>query len=1322
MRNNKNYYQTNSYISVRGFVTDGSNNYYGYKLRPFNELSDNPSMEIKEGNPNRIPSQIFIKQGYKPIIPTISEIDNYKVKNIKLYYLESTDDLIYFTPIDNNLTIYDIDKSGNTIYAWKNNLKDGIINLTTILNKLDSINDNISKEDILKDINSPYLLKNFKIDDKNKTIGYIVSLAGKFKEITYKEAKSKKTLFIKEDSYTKLTPSLKDKLYESSSLVSLKSYKSVSDYLFVPIFGKLGPDDLNPNNPYLFRYNQSEESKEAKINEFYIYQKVNNVFYPVIEDRYLNYSKDKTFNDKPSDYDKWPNNVGRLLDNNYNMVPIYVDGANYVETHDIHMSQNIEYYKNIKEKTEIGTWEGQPGDEDVINTELNNEDILDENNNIIKYRFKINALENALNIGGNKKIKYTKISFYNYGIQYYTLTSDPKVDLTSIYDISTKNTYKDAVINGNSTYTDEIFFKTQFFYPDLSINDGVHLDTNGSYYTNILTFDGNSGKISKRLYLNNHIEYTTRYSYSIDVVSDIIIQPDNTDLSNLSIYDYDKYYIQYGDNGNSVTERLNSSTESPAYFLSNSAYTVFTKKVSTETFDYNGIGSYQWSDYEYGGPGIIEFNDNVYGLIFNEPLVVLDENNHTEAKQFNSQFITFEKGKDYFENTGKSFIEEYTDLIKIPEFDLGDNQTNDSKFEPDKINSILETANNELYYNNYKDEDTQSLYYSDVKFKSTNYLYEIVELSLFTFKNYSSNDSIIQYKDILTDTITSTVPFTISNAEEVEFTGTYSFINPEYKDIILSDGTKSTIIARDGYWIKDYKKVQKPLTISSYNYYPKDTVSAINISYNFIPYSYVLTAEINHPEISYEFKVNNISEEVKYSYIINGFEYDYDHISNPIEITDNGYFGSIKLLDINDTYTDVKVSLYKKNAVIAKTTIDKVTLQSAYTSYNYYAYTQATPLTNEKIPVLYKTELIPAQNTKVKYWDSALNSYAVKTVITSYAYYAYNYSYEVVPFKVASYLYSNDLTIGNFDKLGAYISQIGDAISSEMQKETESLDKMTNDLSNIFTIQTEQQKSIADENNAIITTYSSYINDSLHNIDENTNKTLSYLSSTLYNQLSGLTDKQEAAINKLEEGVVNEITEQHNIIKDSLNDVKKTIDQKMSSFEEKQHADLIGESSEEEKESKWEAVTYTPIIEPKSGLLSGYSYSSESGSNTITVGGSSLGQILQSTLGTVSTYTVTTNNEDGSYTVTTYEGFNGLANILANLSIANRIPNYNEFMVDMVPKLFASVDFENASDIEYDSEGNIKSRKKHNPTDIAKKCIMRADILWTEMKKKNIVQ
>ena len=60
-------------------------------------------------------------------------------------------------------------------------------------------------------------------------------------------------------------------------------------------------------------------------------------------------------------------------------------------------------------------------------------------------------------------------------------------------------------------------------------------------------------------------------------------------------------------------------------------------------------------------------------------------------------------------------------------------------------------------------------------------------------------------------------------------------------------------------------------------------------------------------------------------------------------------------------------------------------------------------------------------------------------------------------------------------------------------------------------------------------------------------------------------------------------------------------------------------------------------------------------------------------------------------------------------------------MVDLVPKMFASVDFEGDYNIVYDVNGNVKSKEKRNPTDIAKKCIMRADILWEELKKKNIV-
>ena len=83
--------------------------------------------------------------------------------------------------------------------------------------------------------------------------------------------------------------------------------------MFVPIFSKLGPDDLSPDNPYLFR--NKEDDTNHTIDQFYIYQKVDNVFYPVIEDRYLNYSKNQDFVDT-SEYNRWILNNGRILNPN----------------------------------------------------------------------------------------------------------------------------------------------------------------------------------------------------------------------------------------------------------------------------------------------------------------------------------------------------------------------------------------------------------------------------------------------------------------------------------------------------------------------------------------------------------------------------------------------------------------------------------------------------------------------------------------------------------------------------------------------------------------------------------------------------------------------------------------------------------------------------------------------------------------------------------------------------------------------------------------------------------------------------------------------
>lgn len=1271
-----------SYIPASEIITDGSKDYWGYKLKPYNEWVNDNSSDVKPGNTNKRTPDIYIKQKYKHIGKlSIDEINQYKIKNIKLYRTETSDDYISFQPISDNDTIFDIDKSGQTIYATSNNVQN-IISIKGVLDTLDKVTDALSKDEILKNPKSGYILKNWKVN--SNTIKYKVSFEGSFYEVGYDKADNEE-LFIMEESYNKISDDLRTKLTASGA----DTYKIFNDYIFVPVFSKLNTDDIDPSNQFLFN------NRFGSVNDgYYIYYNVDSNYYPVIDQRYIDWLRD---NGETARANTLTKDIGSLVGNSGNVIGLYTKEYEYIPAQDIHMSTNIEYFSKVDQKTEIGTYSGTRDNfsGDTIDFDLS--------------KIQIAAVENVCKPG---TVKYTKISFYKYGPQYYTLSNYYETQLNDITNINTKKRMEQDIIEGNSTYSSDIYFRTQFFYPNLSVNDGIHLDTNGSYYTNILCFDGATGRISKRLYLNNHINYITKYSYNLEYETDIIVNP-NTKLDNLSIYDYDKYYISYG--SDKTLYRLNTSSESPAYYQTISSYTLYTKYVTSQTFDYNAIGTKQYS---YANePVVINMNDAIYGIIFDEDIYAETGSSALSPTQKIGSFFTFDEGHQYYINTGHNYVDESGASQKIEAFDLGDNKVADAN-----VKALLEAANNELYYNNYYSPYNQGLYsYTAIKYTPANYLYEIVELSSFVFKNYDSDQSLVQYKDIDTEEIVSTVPFSISNEEEIVFTGTYSFISPEYKDVVMPDGSKYTVIARDGYWIKDFKKVAKPLVISSYNYYPKDEISSINISYNFIPYSYVLTAEIEHPEVSYNYVVSNITEEIKYSYILNGFEYDYDPVTNPVEFDGESYYGHIQLLDINNTYVDSKTMLFKRNAVVAKTSIERITYQDEHISYSYYAYTQATPLTNEKIPVLYKTELMPAETTKIKYWDTATNSYAVRTVITSYAYYAYNYSYEVVPFKVASYLFTGDLTIDNFSDLGVFVSGVGDSISKQLDKESDILDKFTTDLHGILSEQVKQEKQIADDELTMLSSYMTSTNDTLSYLTESTTTSLGYLSQTLSERLNGLIDKEEAAINKLGDDIVNEITEQRNILNEKMTGVSDMIKSQISYIGDVMHTDIIGEASSEDKESKWESVTYTPIIEKRSGLVSGYTIKRDSGSETITVGGKSIGEILTTTLGNVSTYTLTKTNEDGSYTVTTYEGFTGIGNILSNLTIAQRIPNYNEFMVDLVPKMYSAVDFEGDYDIQRDAEGNVISKEKRNPTDIAKKCIMRADILWEEMKKKGIV-
>jgi hypothetical protein len=73
----------------------------------------------------------------------------------------------------------------------------------------------------------------------------------------------------------------------------------------------------------------------------------------------------------------------------------------------------------------------------------------------------------------------------------------------------------------------------------------------------------------------------------------------------------------------------------------------------------------------------------------------------------------------------------------------------------------------------------------------------------------------------------------------------------------------------------------------------------------------------------------------------------------------------------------------------------------------------------------------------------------------------------------------------------------------------------------------------------------------------------------------------------------------------------------------------------------------------------------------------------------------------------------------------NSKPSYEEFMLELSKDLYTKCDFD--TDIveteQKDENGNILSKTKHkpNPINLAKKSIYRADILWQELKKKNIV-
>lgn len=1249
-------YATDSYIPIRNkFIKDGTAEYYSYIYSEItNEDIELALINVQEGEEETFPyDSLYVKQNYELLKnPTPNLIERYNNNKIKLYTLESK---IKSSIISNDETIYSLDLSGNTIYA---DTEGKIIPLEKIITKYSNL---------MKDPYTPSENEIFN-DKENNSQFFITNLEGlgdNGEDIKIKSRVSLDGNYV-QPSLNKIKNIISgnnnDNNNDESLYIDGESYVNLFDF-------STKENNINNTKDWikkLKRYNVKLYTKKfgkLRIDDF----------------KYLS-DEDDVFVYLGEDLKKIDKNTGLPIG-----VTIYERKSVYNQSFDLNMSRNKDYFSYTNQIISIG-------------------------NQMITYQaFSggiYNSIKKRINTGNENLIQdVTQIKYYVNDISYYSYNEN-LVNLVSQFDELTR---------GDSDAEPEIFFKTKYLYEKYSINDGINLDTNGSYYTTISLFDGKNGKSPKKMYLNTHLRTATRYSYDYTEEGDYQVSNVNSELlSSLNPSQYGEYYIEYHIEGEADPRKeiLNERSESPAYFVTQSSYSLFTHYSEVKHSEYIGESnevedngeksSWQFFDTKNKLPITVLHNNELFGLIFGD-------NPYTDQT---SNIITFKNGTKFLEENGSTFLNTYTYF----------EETNDDNKDKDK-----ETVNNEIYYNDYTDDNVNVGYVKkyEIGYRPEDYEYEIVELKKFIFRKSSSFKTKYSERDYEVESISVEKPFIIGNAEKIEFDGTYNWVEPEYTNIINSDGSMVEIITKDGYWKKNYERKSIPFTIASYNYYDKNDVSSINITYNFVPNSYILTAQIDHPKITYNYLVSNTEELVRYSYIINGFEYDYP-INGQVTYSNGSYYGVInEKYYVNDdfcgyiTYSTVK--LYRRKELITNTNVKNIINQDKFTSYEYFTYSQATPLTNEKIPVLYNTELIPAKTKRVQYWDVSKNSYSVKTVVSSYAYYSYKYIYETVPFKVASYVYTDEFTISNFETLGAYISNIGDVISYSVNEEKESTDRFNEKLDNNI--------------NKFIDIYSSYNTYGIEKIDSSISKlyeNVYTLSDTSYSVLSTLRDNISYSINTLSNGskeVVNEfknslidkIGEQHSSIKDGFEKQTTTLENRLSDIHDVIHTDILGENPVKNENLTYSIYTYTPILSPNGKLISGYSISTSTGEINITRGGNNISEIITDIFSTIGTETVMEYHDDNSYTITTYPVNRGIGDILSHLTVTNSIPKYNEFMVDLVPKLFSSIDFDNDTNIEYDDEGNVISKGKQNPTDIAKKCIMRADILWNELKKKGIV-
>jgi len=663
-----------------------------------------------------------------------------------------------------------------------------------------------------------------------------------------------------------------------------------------------------------------------------------------------------------------------------------------------------------------------------------------------------------------------------------------------------------------------------------------------------------------------------------------------------------------------------------------------------------------------------------------------------------TQFYTWDNG-EYKQLTQDTILKPNENYYKLVNGDVTYQYTTGAQGSNGEYDYCIKTINNELY--GVINKENLSNYTYNSTYINITQCYKTTKITS-SINNIPLTDEIIDVKNV-----SKPIPLVIGNEYTYTDTYTYTWHQPEYGYIIYNNNGiyESKYIQKNaGYWNRNYDKEVLPLHIASYNFYPDSETVNVTKTYSFIPNSYVVKSVVEYPRIAYNTITVGDEQIIYYTYNIDNITRLYNS-SDPVEYTDNTYYGLV---------SGQKVKLAQHSTVVKTNKIIENVAQQRNVENNFISYKTSIALTNETVPVLYNTELIPAQTRDYVIWDAKNNTYVNTTFTYSEAYYSYKYMYNTIPLIVASYNFQASYhTIDNFDILGTYIETSSYKIANNLLDLNNKITTQTNNYLNQSNIQNINFKN---SYNLIKQCIDDNTNKILTHIDNNAktlNQNISSLNNVVSSKLGDLSSNTVKTVSELKTTLSSNINNQTTNLSNQLTNISNNVYSGIGNLNDTLHKDIIGDGLVFASYSVME-------IDKRNGKLVGQPTIADY-TKINTLAGIIEKAFIKSS---VNVYSYT-DSDTGNENIVTNYSYTGLVDVLYRLATKDTEPTKDAFLLDVIIKLFTGVDYETeiVSDVEYDENGNItkKITKKNNPTEIAQRSIMRAMVLYNVCKKSGLI-